>query len=422
MSTPIELTESFTPKCRFDSSSKNPNNNVFFDPILNRLDLGYNYFKTITITAHCSNTSLVQTLQVSNNLLSSLPSPTLIPNMTELDCSYNRLQHIPFYPALINLYCSCNDELKSLSNYNASKLKKLFSSLNRQLDLSVYLPYLTELYLESCNLTQLNISFFPQLQLLDLANNTITHLADHHNIKELVIKNNSLTFLSNYPNATMIDCSHNQIKSITMSPSLIKLLANHNKLTILPSSTSLQYADVSFNKITNVGNQLAMMTLFINNNYKNVIMGSMPNLKELDVSFNCLHSLELTSHLDILNCQFNNLTSVPLLAIMKAQVVTVDKNTYDYIIKGSSRQWQVEKKTNNYILRKQLQLRFGNDLSLDVMMQLQHLILSEQYTVTKIVAMMKTADTTRANATQDNIVTKQAIDQVISQSMVFTLK
>ncbi|CAI2358502.1 Hypothetical protein MVR_LOCUS208 [uncultured virus] len=337
--------------------------------------------------------------------------------MTELDCSYNRLQHIPFYPALINLYCSSNDELKSLSNYNASKLKKLFSSLNQQLDLSVYLPYLTELYLESCNLTQLNISFFPQLQLLDLANNAITDLADHHNIKELAITNNSLTSLSNYPNATMIDCSHNQIKSINMPPNLIKLLANHNKLTILPSSTSLQYADVSFNKITNVGNQLAMTTLFINNNYKNVTMGSMPNLKELDVSFNCIHNLELTSNLNILNCQFNNLTSVPLLAITKAQLVTVDKNTYDYIIKESSRQWQVEKKTNNYILRKQLQLRFGNALGLDALMQLQHLITSEQYTVTEIVAMMKTADVTQAN-----IVTKQAIDQVVSQSMVFTLK
>lgn len=210
---------------------------------LRHLDLSGNQLSTFRTKSQvwCELGVNLQTLNVSNNLLTTVPSIMLeqenkdcqLAKLEWLDLSHNKISQIEpvnNVPSLLNLLISYN----SLQHIQANSLKRL-----------------------------------KQLQVLDLSENRLTHLPQDlsigSHIRELYLQGNnldqlpSLQVLQPLSNLVLLNLSRNDIvfKDSDDLSSLTKLVAldmSHNKLThvssgLLKKLTSLQVLSLGHNQI-----------------------------------------------------------------------------------------------------------------------------------------------------------------------------
>lgn len=146
---------------------------------------------------------LIVKLNCSSNQLTSLPSPSDLPNLTKLYCNNNKLTSLPRLLKLTHLDCSDN-RLTSLPPH-LPKLTNLECENNQLTSLPLCLPNLTKL---ECNKNQLTS--------LSLCLTNLTYLRCSHN---------QLTSLPlRLPNLTHLDCSYNQLTSLPLFSKLTELL------------------------------------------------------------------------------------------------------------------------------------------------------------------------------------------------------
>lgn len=242
--------------------------------------------------------------------ISSLKGIEHFPNLTELDCSYNKLSELDVRAntALTRLWCLDNN-LTELDIRANTRLTDLSCRRNRVTSLDVSKNSALT-YLDCClnQLTTLDISNNPALTYLDCWSNRLVSLD--------IGKNSALEKLS---------CNFNQLTTldISNSPALTYLNCLSNRLTSLDvgKNTALTYLSCGFNRLVSldVNKNTALKELVCNNN----------QLTSLDVSKNTVlnelycYNNQLTS-LDV--SQNTNLTS---LTCAKNQLTTLDvsKNT-----------------------------------------------------------------------------------------------
>jgi NitT/TauT family transport system permease protein len=87
------------------------------------------------------------------------------------------------------------NKLENISNYYNSFLRYLDISYN-EITLNLFLPYCKELYINNTNLNEINLSYFPEMKILDCSNNNLAIINGFNNkLQELDISNNKI----NYP-------------------------------------------------------------------------------------------------------------------------------------------------------------------------------------------------------------------------------
>lgn len=159
-----------------------------------------------------------------------------------------------------------------------------------------------------------NILHSPNLRYLDLSSNLISHLdnIDFSRLSSLI----------------SLDLHGNRISSVNESIAELKNLKNlnlsSNILTELPVAicmiTALKQFDVSFNKISTLPDEIGLLTnleeLAISNNYLKKKLPDtfvhLQHLKELDIRYNKLQTIDILSQLPILKvlyCSKNSVTS-----------------------------------------------------------------------------------------------------------------
>lgn len=262
-----------------------------FDPDIKCLDIGFQRLKIINLKSY-PDFSIIKSLYIDHNNLTTLPDPKHIPNLTELNCSNNKLTSIPFYPNLIYLIMSTN-RIKNISSYNGSSLLKyLDCSFNPEFELGISLPNCTNIYITDCSLSVLNLDSFPRIKILDCENNQLSNLANSSTIIELNVSNNLFSSIANYPNLARLYADHNKLSVVEQFNRLVLLSATHNKITLIRSQPKLEKLFGGYNQI--------------------IQLGSMPSLETIDMPHNQLNTYTLPPTVSHAYLYFNPLTDIKL--------------------------------------------------------------------------------------------------------------
>lgn len=285
-------------------------NTTYFDEKHKYLDLGYQLLKCINNSY--SEFRIIKKLFINNNQLSKLPDCKDLPNLEYLDCSYNLLTEIPFYPKLTFLKIS-NNKIKSCSKYSQSKINHFDCGFNYDFNINLSLPLCQHLYMNNINCTSFDISLFPNLQYLDCENNNLSLISKSDVIIELNINSNKITYLPTFPNIT-------------------HLMAEKNLIATIPTFPKIKYLNVSFNQITSIYPQPCLEKIIANNNFINKI-GYMPLLELADLSYNLLLSYKIPSSSQYISLHFN---PIKILELDKSNLncikeLQVNFDTYSYI-------------------------------------------------------------------------------------------
>ena len=280
----------------------------------------------------------------------------LIGNITELDCSDNKLTAFNIYgcPTLQKLNCSknsftelhCeNNKLTSLDIQNCTVLQSLncssneLTSLNVQgcsvlQNLSCSWNELTSLDVQSCSvlqslycsgnkLTSLDVHGLAELRQLYCRNNELISLNVQgcNKLDSLMTENNKLTSLDvrGCSNLYSLYCRYNELTSLNVQgcSKLHSLMAANNKLTSLDvrSCSNLYWLECDNNELTSLNIQ-GCSKLSVLGCYKNQLTSlnvqGCTDLSDLSCSNNRLTSLDVRgySRLSWLNCNNNELTSL----------------------------------------------------------------------------------------------------------------
>lgn len=197
------------------------------------LDLSYNELSSFYIN---SSLSKCQALYLNNNKLTDVSK--LLENMTSLfyvDLTHNYIKDlstVPFskLPNIKVLHLSFN-LIQTFNNPEINSLKSL-----------------TDLTLSSNLITTINLSYFPDLVLVDLSNNSISNI--------------NITFFKNLDNLQALDLSNNKITDIApgtfQNVRILKLLnLSHNKLSKIRYGTfkglnKTGVLDLSYNQLEDI--------------------------------------------------------------------------------------------------------------------------------------------------------------------------
>lgn len=276
-----------------------------YDAQRNSLDIGFQRLKVFDDKIY-SNVSKIRSLFVHNNNLTKLPHASLLPHLTELDCSNNNLKSIPFYPKLTFLNISFN-KVTELNDYHDSDLNYLDCSFNPIMILSLCLPICKHLYANDTKLCNINLSQFKRLKFLDCSNNNLSEIDTSDSLSELnvqnnkiivlppfsklnvlMIDNNFLTNLMTYPVLKILNASHNKLINIESQPQLIKIIASHNLISKIGSMPNLEIIELDNNKIEsfeilNISKHVCIQFNPINNLNMNKLV--FQNIEELQVDY-----------------------------------------------------------------------------------------------------------------------------------------
>ncbi len=246
--------------------------------------------------------------------------------MKYLTCAVNKLRVIPYYPKLVFLNISHN-LITDCSNYHNSSIKYFDCSFNNNFQLNFLLEKCTELYITDNNMTQLNLSFVPNVEILDCSNNCLNSVSgitnqtvaqsitngslqckepgtelieinfQNNNISEIPIwkkvtritgDNNNIKFLGTYPKLISINISHNNITKIDDQPLLKKIIANNNQISSIGNMPCLELIELKNNKIENfIIKKMRNMYHLQFNPILNLDLSTevLQNIKELQISF-----------------------------------------------------------------------------------------------------------------------------------------
>lgn len=259
---------------------------------------------------HITNLNLngllqLKTLNYSFNYITNL-SLTNLPLLESFDCSSNLLTelNVSDLTSLKTLYCAFN-QLTTLNLTGLSSLVNLnFSNNNVTLaNINGISPNLISLGCESNNLTSLDVTGFPALEILYCKQNQLTalDLSTSNNLKYLNCDSNQISNLnvSNLSQLEKLECSYNQLTTINTS--------NLTQLTVL------QCTNNQINALNLTNNPLLEILSYSNNPLPNFSVNHLINLKGLS----CFDTQ--TSSLDV-----SNLTKLQFLYCDNNQLQTLD--------------------------------------------------------------------------------------------------
>ena len=270
-------------------------------------------------------------LNLSGLNISNLTGLSQFANLKELRVENNNLTSLSGVPnSLQTLNCSNNKITSFVGLSNCSSLKTLDCSNNKISSLSS-LPYLSieSLTASNNNFTSLilgNDYYCPKLSNLNVSNCTkLTELWSYGKLTSLDVSGcSSLTF---------IRCENNKISSLSALPYNLKvLIVGGNQLTSLPSiPSSLEYLWVSNNKLTSFslsnhsniqnisidGNPITAATVCNNSKLTVMNVEESTGLKTLNCYSNALTSLNVAgcTALTNLDCHQNQLTSLDVSSL-----------------------------------------------------------------------------------------------------------
>lgn len=273
-----------------DDESISKYDTIYYDERMGYLDYGFQRIRKLNLKLF-PNYSNIRNLCVDHNSLSELPSPSLLPNLRKLNCSYNKLTSTPFYPKLEILIAN-NNNIKKLSLYSDSVLTFLECSSNPGIILPTYLPNCTELYATHSSIEEINLSMLPKLKLLDLESNLIKKIGSSDSLIELSIKHNNIISLPYYPNLTRLYASNNRLTHIQTFSNLLVLSVNHNKIQKIDKQPKLTKLNAKNNLLEEIDRMPLLEEVDLsNNNIKSFIGGSY--IKNIYIHFNPLITLNL---------------------------------------------------------------------------------------------------------------------------------
>lgn len=281
---------------------------TYYDEDEKYLDIGYQRLKIIDLNDY-SRFKMIKKLYINNNCLTILPAPENLPHLNELDCCYNQLNIIPFYPNLEQLKAS-NNNISSLSNYHDSKLEYLDISHNNGFILNIRLPECRQLYITHNTLTSIDLGWCPKLQLLDCGYNEISEIRGIVDLIELNIEYNNITALHCWPNIQYLNADYNKIQYLKKYPRLLSL-------------------NIQYNKLIKIDDQPLLERLIANNN--NICeLGIFPKLKFVDLSYNRLQKFEIPPSAEHIYLQFNCIKNFCLekQRLLNAKEIQIDYNLY----------------------------------------------------------------------------------------------
>jgi len=265
-------------------------NTTQYDQNINKLDIGFQRLKIFSTKLYRNLTSL-KILIADNNHFTTLPSPSVLPNLQELHCSHNNLKSIPFYPNLTSLNISRN-KIINLNDYHNSILKYLDCSFNRGIEFRIHLPQCRQLFVNDTDLQEFKIHRFPTLEFLDCSNNSLKQIETTATLLELSAQHNKFTSLPTFPNLRVLMVDNNFLTNITTYPYLTILSAAKNNLTKISSQPSLIKISASHNLITKLGLMPNLEIVELDNNYINDI-NHMIKPRHICLQFNPVNNFEL---------------------------------------------------------------------------------------------------------------------------------
>jgi Leucine-rich repeat (LRR) protein len=253
----------------------------------NRYSLSINYdlepdFINNLETLHISNSDLnsiperlplnLKQLDLTNNNISTLSSIKYLIHLETFKISFNKLN-------LIN-HPMISHNLKHLEANNC----KLSS--NNLLNLIINLENLKILKVCNNNISNLNLSYFFNLKILNCNYNRLSKLDDLPTQLEILkcVKNN-ITVLDNLPsNLYYLNCSYNKITNLDNLPSGLEILECRDnlifELNFLPQS--IQKLDISNNPIKSLNDLPSSLSILV------IKTKPLPNLENLPIQLNKL--------------------------------------------------------------------------------------------------------------------------------------
>jgi hypothetical protein len=257
--------------CRYPRQEEDWVNEPIYDDQNGWFDLGYQDLKKVPL--HFKELSVLVQLFVDNNHLTALPDAVTLPNITYLSCGHNELKTVPMYPKLVHLDCNGN-QIRSLEIYTGSKLVYLDCSSNTSIILPTKLDHLKHLYASENNLSAINFKSFPSLLYANLSQNnfhTQFSLRFAFVLVELDIsKSNISNFIDEIDAKALrnLNISHNLLKSAPLS---------------MPNLTDL---DISFNQLVSLDKEYPLLKKLTADNNKLRFICNLPNLKKLSAPHN----------------------------------------------------------------------------------------------------------------------------------------
>lgn len=297
-------------------SNKYPDDNskytdtTYFDPNDKYLDIGFQRLKLLNLKKY-PELSILTKLFVDHNNLTSLPDPSLVPNLTELTAHYNHLKNIPFYPNLTYLNLSHNFFSSLPTSYNNHHcLIHLDCSHNPSFIFDINLRSLKHLYINNCNLTNLPFNLIPSIEVLDCRENNLQSL------------DNSLTL-------TEINFSDNSIQTLRLWPQIIHMTADNNKITILESFPLVKDISICCNLLSIVKTSPQLKKLIASDN-QITQLNILPQIQLLDLSNNLLKEIKLDSNIIYVSVQFNSINTIVLSdhCLETLKELQIDFSTY----------------------------------------------------------------------------------------------
>lgn len=282
-------------------------NTTYYDKNEKYLDLGYQRLKIIDPKHHTIFSNLKK-LFIDHNNLTKLPGN--LPQLEYLTCANNALSTIPTYPNLTFLNIS-NNRIIDLSAYHNSKIISLDVSNNLGFNLNFCLPVCTELYISNISISTLNFKMFPQLQILDCANNALSYLSNNNTLLEINLDNNNLKKIPNMPKIKLIEASHNQISTLATYPELDTII-------------------VSYNLISTISTQPKLKKIIANNNTITTI-NPLPVVEMIDFRYNLITSYDLPKNIEFASLQFNPLTELTLKNTTIIKELEINYKIYELI-------------------------------------------------------------------------------------------
>lgn len=313
--------------------------------------------KTLQINDFTGGKYLTE-LNVTHNEIERLEPNIFIyaPNIEIIDLSNNRIAEVSEYsfdniPKLRILILSNNLIKKFGFKSILSNLEVFMIGNNSLTDLNDNIVQMSFKLKEFClndnklNISKLNVA--GDLDVFDMSNNPTSIDLNPKNLK---IKNSNVNHLTIHTNAVTIDASDNQIKSIVLDPqinNLIELNLSGNNLTEIQNLTfltSIEKLDLSFNRIEDINltsfyNMTRLKELNLENSGLNRIdfglFSRQNHLNWLDISYNNLREFNfdmLTVSIQHLFIEGNSLTNIDLndihLTLPKLQVLGLSNNKF----------------------------------------------------------------------------------------------
>jgi hypothetical protein len=335
---------------KFHNDNDNDNKKLIDEYYYNQnvLDFGYRRIKKLDIK-NFLNHDQIQILYLDNNSLSSLPSASLLPNLTYLSVSNNKLTSIPFYHKLTFINFSKNN-ISALDNHYCSEtsvLKYIDASYNLNYNVNVRIPNCTELYATHCSIDHIYLDNYPKLKVLDIEHNNIRKIRGHNNILEINISNNQVNNIDGFNELLIINACNNKITNYNCSKKLISANLNNNLLTELRDFPKLRHLEVSNNKLSSINN--------IN------------NLEYIDVCNNNLSQFNVNKCTKFVCCYGNPITMFGFSNndISNVTELSVDYNCYNYIMsnfKDLDQQYIMCRVVDKNILKKNI-IKYSSAMS-----------------------------------------------------------